>query len=55
MVDSLRVLGHLLPCERRRQARGAGATLHAVLAKDGLADQPSSSLRERIIYRVGHN
>jgi putative zinc finger protein len=52
IIDSLRMHGHLLLCKRCRQVIGSETTLHALLVKDGMADQPSDSLRERIIREI---
>ena len=52
IVDSFRMHGHLLLCGRCRQAIGSEATLRALLVKDGMADHPSGSLRERIIQQI---
>jgi putative zinc finger protein len=52
IADSVRMHGHLLLCRRCRQVSDSEATLHALLAKDGMTDQPSASLRERIIQQI---
>jgi mycothiol system anti-sigma-R factor len=52
IVDWLRMRGHVLLCERCRRLIASEVTLHALLATDAMADQPSAALRERIIQEI---
>ena len=52
IADSARMQGHLLLCRRCREVSDSDATLHALLVKDGMTDQPSASFRERIIQQI---
>jgi len=52
IMDILRVHRHLLSCECCYRAMGSEAALHSLLADDAARDQPSRSLRKRIIRRV---
>lgn len=52
VMDILRAHGHVLSCEFCHRILGSEATLHRLLAGDGIRDRPPWALRDRIIRRV---